>query len=133
MKRIMLLAGVMTIAACSQSDTAAEPEATAEATEAAAAPVGADGGPASGSYKITTATGEVYMEEVKADGTFTSTGPDGETKTGTWEQKTPELYCTTLDEDGAEQKCHTETVGDDGVWTSTDPDGETVTVERVTA
>ena len=48
-----------------------------------------------------------------------------------WEQKSPEQFCFTKDEEGATQKCNTEAVDANGVWTSTDPEGKVATVERV--
>ncbi|MDZ4306627.1 hypothetical protein [Allopontixanthobacter sp.] len=133
MRKILMLSAIAVLAACSPAETTDEAEAPAEVVEAPVAVTAADGGPSAGTYKITSADGKVTMEEVRADGTYTSTTEGEAPKTGTWEQKSPETYCTTEDAEGAVQKCHTETVGEDGVWTSTDPEGEVVTVERVEA
>ncbi len=131
MKKIMLVAALAAVAACSQPDAPAEPEVTEATEEAAPANIAADGGPTVGSYKITSADGTVYTEEVRADGTYSSTSPTGEVETGKWAQKSPETYCTTADTEGATERCNTEKVDANGVWTSTDPEGETVTIERV--
>ena len=130
MKKIMLVAAIAMIAACSEPEAPAEDTATVDTAEPAAV-MAADGQPPAGQYKVTTSDGKVYMEDLKEDGTYTSTDEDGNVQTGTWEQKSPDVYCYTEGE--AEQICNTETVGDDGVWTSTNPEGKTAIVERVTA
>lgn len=130
MKKITVLAALAVISACSQSEPAPEPEAT---TEAAAAEeiMGADGGPPYGNFRVTRADGTVMMEEVRADGTWTATAPDGTVTNGTWVQK-PGEYCTTGDAEDAEEECFAETIDENGVWVSTDPsDGSISTVERL--
>ena len=135
MKKIVLVAALATLAACSKPDTAP----TAEATEQAAAivapaaqTVAADGKPSTGTFTVTTSEGEVLTEEVKADGTYVQTKDGKVVETGKWVQKSPEIYCTTKDEAGAKERCGTEKVDDKGVWTSVNPDGKTATVVRVT-
>ncbi len=135
MKRIMLVAALASVAACNQSQPAPAPEAADDtaAVEPAAAVMAADGQPAPGNYKITTADGEVIMEEVRPDGTYSATVDGKVVETGRWVQKSPEQYCYTEDKEGATETCNTETVDANGVWTSTGPDGKTATVERVTS
>lgn len=144
MKKIMLVAALAAVAACSETATDTATEADAAATEevaaAPAANLAADGQPAPGMYRITTAEGEVFNEEVKADGTYVQTDAEGKVvETGRWEQKSPEQYCYVVDEqyreegDTGQQKCNTEGIGADGKWTSTNPEGKTATVERVAA
>ena len=138
MKKLMMVAAVAMLAACSQ----AEEEPAAEVAEAAPEPVevmAADGQPAPGKYRVTTSEGEVFNEELSPDGTYVQMDDDGNVvETGTWEQKSPEEYCYTVDEqyrdegDTGEQQCNSEGIGEDGVWTSTNPEGNTATVERVT-
>lgn len=132
MKALIIVAAAATLAGCSQSETAPAPEA-AEATEAAVAePMAADGKPSAGMYKVTTADGEVFMEDVKADGTYVQTDKDGNVvETGKWVQKSPTEYCSTKDEEGAVEKCNVEGIDAAGVWTSTNAEGKTATVERV--
>lgn len=133
MKNIVLFAALASLAACSDSEPAAEPatEATAEAPAPTFATTAADGGPSTGTYRVTDADGTIVMEEVKADGTYVSTQGGEVIQTGTWAQKAPETYCYTEAKEGAEQICHTEQVDESGVWTSVSPEGETATVERV--
>ena len=137
MKRIALVAALATLAAC-QQEAATAPEAAPEATTAAAATpaaavLAADGKASTGMFQITTADGKVYMEEVKADGTYVSKDKDGKvSETGKWVQKSPTLYCTTKDAEGAKEVCNTEGVDAAGVWTTTNPDTKnTATVVRV--
>ena len=130
MKKIIAVAALAVVAACSQAETEAEPAATEEVVEEAEV-LAADGQSPVGSYKITTEDGEVYTEVLSADGTYTSTAPDGTVETGKWNQQAPETYCTTKDEEGATEKCSTEQIDENGVWTSVNEEGETVTVERI--
>jgi len=138
MKRIIVIAALAAVAACSkpapapEATTEASAEASAEATPvAAAAPLAADGKPSVGQYKVTTHDGKILMEDVKADGTYVDTIDGKVVETGKWEQKSPAQYCFTKDEAGAKQKCNTEQVDDKGVWTSVDAEGKTATVVRV--
>ena len=130
----MLVAAIAALSACSKQDAAPVADATSEAAAAeapAAATVAADGKSSTGTFKITTADGKVYMEEDKPDGTYVETQDGKVTETGKWVQKSPEQFCTTKDEAGAKERCGTEKVDAKGVWTSVNPDGKTVTVERV--
>lgn len=136
MKRIIAIAALAAVAACSQ--LAPAPEATEEAAaEPAAAPVAetvaADGKSSTGTFKVTTGDGKVFMEEVKADGTYVQTQDGKVVETGKWVQKSPTQYCYTKDEEGAKEECNTEQVDAKGVWTSTNAKGETATIERVAA
>ena len=137
MRKLVLVAALATLAACSKQDAAPVAEATeAAATEAAAAmpavaTVAADGKPSTGTFKVTDADGKVFMEVVKADGTTTSTQDGKVVEIGKWEQKAPETYCYTKDEKDAKQECSTEKVDEKGVWTSVNPKGKVVTVVRV--
>lgn len=139
MKRIIAIAALAAIAACSKPEPAPEAtsespmEASAEASAAPAAEVlAADGKPSVGKFKVTSSEGKVAMEEVKADGTYVQTAADGKTlETGKWVQKSPSEYCYTKNETNAKEVCNTEQVDEKGVWTSKDPEGKVGTVERV--
>ncbi|MBO6608858.1 hypothetical protein [Altererythrobacter sp.] len=130
MKKFIALAAVAALAACAQPETATEEEATEEVAETG--PIAADGLPTPATYRVTLANGDVIMEEVREDGTYTATMADGSTESGTWSQPSPDVYCTTSDEEGAEEDCNDEMIDENGVWVSKDREsGETATVERV--
>ena len=137
MRKVLIAASILALAACSQP-AEQEPAAPAEtATPEAAEPLAADGQPTAGLYKVTAADGTVFNEDVKADGTYVQTDADGTViETGTWTQPSPDRYCTIVDaayvteDNPADEKCNTESIGDDGVWVSTNAEGETATVER---
>jgi hypothetical protein len=137
MKKIVLVAALATLAACQQQEAAPAPapEASTEAVATPAAdagPLAADGKSPVGMYEITTSEGEVFREEVRADGTYSDTDKNGKVvETGKWEQKSPSQFCSTSDEAGAKERCNTEGVDAAGVWTSTNPDGKTATVKRI--
>lgn len=137
MKHIMLFAALAAVAACSEAETETEAPEEMAMPEAQALPetqaLAADGQPAVGNYQVTTSEGEVIMEELSADGTYVATVDGQIVETGRWEQKSPEEYCYTKDEEGATEQCNTEGVDENGVWTSTDPEGNVSTVERVEA
>lgn len=131
MKKIIAVAILATVAACNQADTPAEPAATEVAEPAEV--MAADGGAAYGNFRIIHEDGTVHNEDVRADGTYTSTGPDGDVETGKWVQK-PGEYCSTPDKEGATESCYPEKIDENGKWISTDTaTGEIVTVERVEA
>ena len=131
MKKYVLMASLAAVAACSQAETAPEAEATEEVAEAAQ-PLALDGLATPGTYKITLENGDVIMEEVSADGSYSATNPDGSIETGTWEQPSPDVFCSTSDEEGAAQECSDEKYGDNGEWLSTNREtGNTAIVERV--
>jgi hypothetical protein len=129
MKKILVITALVAMSACSKPAPAPEAEAS---TAPAAEPtnIAADGKPSTGTFKVTTAKGEVVMVEVKADGTYATTKDGKVVETGKWEQKSPALYCYTTDEKDAVQKCDEEKV-ENGVYTSKNPEGEVSTVERV--
>jgi hypothetical protein len=134
MKRILVIAAIAALSACSKPAPAPEAEASAapEAAAPTAASLAADGGPAHGTYKVTRADGEVIMDEVKPDGTYSTTKDGKVIEAGKWEQKSPSQYCFTKDKEGAKQECAEEKV-EGGVWTSKGPDGKVSTIERVTS
>ncbi|HUQ14321.1 MAG TPA: hypothetical protein VM055_08615 [Novosphingobium sp.] len=130
MKRIIVIAALATVAACSKPAPA--PEATTEATTAAVAePLAADGKASVGKYEVTAADGKVIIEEVKADGTYVDTIDGKVVETGKWVQKSPAEYCYTKDEKDAKEACNTEQVDAKGVWTSVNAEGKTATVKRL--
>lgn len=132
MKMIVLFAAAAGLAACGSNEPDAQADPAAyEEPEAEAEVLSIDGKPVPGTYHVTGPDGVVTTEVVNADGTFTSTNPDGTVQNGRWTQTSPETYCATPDADGAVQTCFNETIDENGVWTATDPDGKTYKVERV--
>ena len=139
MKKIVLVAALAALAACSKqaaapTDAATETAATEAAGAAPAATtaetVAADGKSSVGKFKVTSHDGKVYMEEDKADGTYV-TALDGKVvETGKWEQRDRGTFCFTKDEKDAKQQCNAEKV-EGGKWTTTNAKGEVSTVERV--
>ncbi len=129
MNKLLVIAALAALSACSKPAPAPEAEASA-VPEAAATNIAADGKPSVGTFKVTTADGKVVMADVKADGTYSSSIDGKVVETGKWEQKSPELYCYTKDEKDAVQQCDEEKV-ENGVYTSKNPKGEVSTVERV--
>lgn len=131
MDKIMLVAALAALGACSQAETAnTADEGEAAGQIAEAAPMAADGSPPHGRFKVTQADGSVQTEDVREDGTYTAVNADGEITTGTWRQK-PGEYCNTLDQEGAVERCHKESIDENGVWISLDPEGEQAIVERI--
>jgi hypothetical protein len=133
MKKILLLAAVAAMSACSKPAPAPEADASATPEQVAAvAPenIAADGKPSVGKFKITTSKGEVLVDEVKADGTYSTTKDGKVVDTGKWEQKSRAQYCYTKDEKDAKQECSDEKV-ENGVYTSKNAKGEVATVERI--
>ena len=128
MKALSLFATLAVLSACAPSEQAAEPEATDVATEAVPA---VDGGPAHGLYRVTLPDGSIMMDDVREDGTYTSTMADGSTESGTWVQK-PNVYCATADTEGAEEICYPEKIDENGVWTAETPEGQFSVIERIT-
>lgn len=135
MKKFMTVAALAALAACSkpapEPETAATEEPTAMTTETVTT-MAADGKPSTGKFEVTSANGEKFNAEVKPDGTFAITAPDGKvTDTGKWVQKSPEQYCETSDKPGSKEVCYEEKMVD-GVYTSKNPvTGETATVVRI--
>ena len=131
MKKLILLAAVAAISACSQKAEAPAAEASTEAAATtAAAPTAADGKPSVGKFKITDKDGKVYMEEDKADGTYVTTQDGKVVETGRWSQPNPNKFCFTKDEKDAKEVCNDEKV-EGGKWTTVNAKGEVSTVERV--
>ena len=125
MKKIVLIAAVAALSACSQSaEEAPAPEETVAAPEAPAAMTAAE---AAGSYDVSYPDGTTGVTTIHADGTFVATdGSNVETR-GTWAMKDGK---SCFDPEGdAVEACWTQTEPDaNGVFTATAPDGTVVTV-----
>jgi len=116
MKRFAFVA-LFALAACSGGEEA-EPvaEETVAAVEAVAV-MAADGMPPEGTYQITSADGEVIMQTVNADGTYTNTDSEGTVRSGTWVLERPDYWCSQLEGEEA-PVCFNETIDETGVWNS---------------
>lgn len=133
MRKILAIAALAALSACSQPAATPEAEASAEpvaATEAVPTNIAADGKSSVGKFKVTTHDGKTVMEDLKADGTYVDTIDGKVVETGKWNQKSPSLFCYTTDEKDAAEKCGEEKV-ENGVWTSKNPKGEVATVVRI--
>ena len=133
MKKIMLVAALAALGACSKEAPAPAPEATPAAAATPAEVMAADGKSPVGKFTITTSDGKVINEELTADGKYADTLDGKVVETGTWTQKSPGTFCYTNDKAGSKEICNTEAVDDMGVWKTTSPDGKTATVVRVEA
>lgn len=123
MKRIIIAAGVLALAACQQPAPQEEP-AVEEVTEAAVVE-----GAGTFDYAATDGSGggRIVMNE---DGTYADTY-EGETTTGKWSAADGQT-CFTPDEEGAAEACWTDgEPGEDGSFVSTSPEGMTVKVTPV--
>jgi hypothetical protein len=125
MKKLVMIAALSALAACSQ-----QAEKTAEADTAsveAAAPAATDSAAPVGDYDVKMADGTMAKSTINADGTYVDTGPDGKEVKGKFARKDGK-DCFDPDGDEAEV-CWTSTKpGADGSFTATGPDGTSVTV-----
>ena len=128
MKKLMIIAALSALAACSQ-----QPEKAAEAETApveTAAPTATDSASLVGDFEVKMADGKMAKTTINADGTYVDTGPDGKGTKGKFAMKDGK-ECFDADGDEAEI-CWTSTKpGADGSFTSTSDKGETVTVMPV--
>lgn len=128
MKKVMMIAALSALAACSQqAEKAAEAEA---APVEAAAPAATDSASLVGDFDVKMADGTMAKTTINADGTYVDTGPDGKETKGKFAMKDGK-EC--FDDDGDEpEECWTSTKPSaDGSFTSTSDKGETVTVTPV--
>jgi hypothetical protein len=125
MKKLVMIAAIAALAACSQQ---AEKEAEAEAAPAeAAATTEADSTSLAGDYDVKLADGKMGKTTINADGTFVDTGPDGKETKGKFAVKDGK-ECFDADGDAAEVCWTSAKPGADGSFTSTNDKGETVSV-----
>lgn len=133
MKKILLLATVAALAACSpKADNTAAPANDMVAPETANDAMANDTAAAwtgfePGTYAVTEAKGKADVT-INADGTFTSKGADGKTESGTFVMKGAKGCFTPK---GAAEMCYTNSApGADGSWTGTADDGSKATVMK---
>jgi len=123
MKTIAILCALSVLAACSEAETAPEPEATEAEAPAAAWALEA------GTYEYTRSDGVSGLNTVVADGTYSNAIEGGEIETGTWGQES-DLSCLVPAE--GDKRCYTFTQPDaEGNFTGTMENGVTVEVRKV--
>ncbi len=126
MKKLVLIAAVAALSACSQK--AEEAPAPADTTVAMPeAPATMTAAEAAGSYDVKYADGTSGVTTINADGSFVATDGKGVETKGTWAMKDGK---SCFDPDGdAPEACWTDSAPDAaGVFTATAPDGTVVTV-----
>jgi len=127
MKKIAIACTLGVLAACSQTETAPEPEAT-EATTAAAETERYKLEP--GTFEYTRSDGTSGINTMAEDGTYSNARTGGTVETGKWAEE-GDLSCLTPD-DGSAKRCYTFTQPDaEGNFTGTTPEGVTVEVRKI--
>ena len=122
MKKLVLIAALTALAACSQkADEAPAVAETAMASDTTAAtsdavPMAVDGKPDAGTYDSTGPDGKITKQTINADGTIVLV-TDGKTSKGTWTKKGAADYCITMEGQTA-PTCYTDTM-DGTTWRST--------------
>lgn len=129
MKKLILIASIAALAACSEPAPAPEApaEAPAPAAEVALAP---DGQPGPGTFDITYADGSKGSVTSTAEGTYTGTVGDASIS-GTVANVDGKACFDPEGEDTPAVCWTASAAAADGSWTSTNDAGETVTVKRV--
>jgi len=127
MKKIVLIAAVAALSACSQERQEPADAAAIEGAEPTRA-AATDQDPA-GTYDVKRYNGGTSTIVIGADRTYTDTLPDGTAQSGTFALKGGN-YC--FDPEGVETEvCWTvNRPGAEGSFTATNPDGHTVTLTR---
>ena len=122
MKRIVLIAGIALLAACSEKQEAAAPEAATEAMPAEAAATPAAGGGVPGTYDVTMADGTKRVATLNADGTYERKEGEKVVDKGPWVARGNQ---SCFDPEGeAPETCNTRgPAAADGSFESTDPEG----------
>ncbi len=122
MKKLILIATVAALSACSQK--AEETPVATDTTMAEATPA-ADTGVTPGTYDVTNAEGQKGTTTINADGTYEDTGFDGKITKGTYARKDGK---DCFDEEGdAAEVCWTVSSPDaNGSFTATSEDGKIV-------
>lgn len=132
MKKLIVAASIMVLAACTQPAEQNE-EVAAPAETETAVPTVANGSPP-GTYEATAADGSVVTTVINADGSYSDTAADGTLLAeGTWavvDGKT----CFTPTTEGQEPMCFTESApAEDGSFIATPDSGDPVTVRPAAA
>lgn len=124
MKKLILIAGCVSLAACSQSDAPAEAEKEMMAPEAVAEDTLA------GTYDATGADGVTSVTTIDAEGNYTVSVDGAEVESGTVVE-TASQTCFNSAEEGSAPECWTDgEPAEDGSWVATSDDGATMTVKK---
>ena len=128
MKKLILLAGIAALAACTSKEPAAEDTAAAEAPAAAVAAAAA-AAPTPGSYDVTGPDGTKLVATLMADGTYVDRDEAGKVlEKGKWAAKDGK---TCFDDEGDKPEvCYTDSApAADGSFTATEADGKVTQVK----
>ena len=129
MKKLIILAATVSLAACGGNADEAETPMADETVADTAVTDTATASQMAGTYESTADDGTVTIQQVNADGTYVDTVNGTETERGTWRQQGDQL-CYDPQGDAGET-CYTG--GDpaaDGSFTVTGDDGATMTVRK---
>jgi hypothetical protein len=129
MRKIVLIAGLVTLAACSKP---AEAPAAVESSAAAVADASAAASESpAGDYTFVDKDKKAGKVSIAADNTYTVTWPDGTSQKGVVAQKDGKA-CYDPEGDKDPTMCWTNgKPAEDGTWVATNDDGVAVTVTRV--
>ena len=126
MKKLVLIAAITALSACSQK--AEESKETAAAPAETAAPAAAaDSGTAPGTYDVKMADGTMGTTTINADGTYVDTDAKGKQVKGLFATHDGK-DCFDPEGDAAEVCWTVSTPAPDGSFSATSPDGTAVTV-----
>lgn len=129
MKKLTMIAGCVSLAACSGADAPAEGEAETGTEAVTAEATAAEG--LLGTYEVTNADGTVGTTTFDAEGGYVSMANGAETGRGTVAMVNGQT-CFNSAEEGSAPECWTDgEPAEDGSWVSTSDDGETVTVKKM--
>lgn len=124
MKKLILIAGCVSLAACSQGDAPAEADKEMMAAENTTEETLA------GTYDSTDSQGQVSVTTIDAEGNYTVSIDGAEVATGT-AVVTKDQTCFNSAEEGAAPDCWTDgEPAEDGSWVATSDSGTTVTVMK---
>lgn len=126
MKKLVLLAAIAALSACSQKAEESKETAPAPAEEMAPA-ASADSGTAPGTYDVKMADGTMASTVINADGTYADSDAKGKIVKGKFARKDGK-DCFDPDGDAAEVCWTVSTPAPDGSFSATAPDGTAVTV-----
>lgn len=128
MKKLILLAGVASLAAC--AEPAVEEE--APAVDDAAMEAVAEEESMAGTYDVNWPDGATSQTVMNEDGTWSSMDEEGNPIGGTYAENEEGQTCFMME--GEEDRCWTDGETDEDGWTtSTDGDGVTITYRRAEA